>query len=125
MQIEFDVDSKIGEDSVFEGRFVVKGSLRIDGKFEGEALFVEKLHIGAGARVKTNITAASVIIEGIVIGNINADTRILLYPSARVLGDINTPEILIQDGVVMEGKCTICHKDIENTKTFIEKQYDG
>ncbi|RKX86482.1 MAG: polymer-forming cytoskeletal protein [Spirochaetes bacterium] len=119
-----EANSTIGENSFFEGKFAVKGSLRIDGKFEGQALLVDQLQVGASAKVKTNIHATSIVVEGIIIGNITASKRILLLSSARVLGDIKTPELIIQDGVVLEGKCTISHVEIENTKTYIENLYN-
>lgn len=123
MQIEMEANSTIGENSFFEGKFAVKGSLRIDGKFEGQALLVDQLQVGAKAKVKTDIHATSIVVEGIIIGNITASKRILLLSSARVLGNIKTPELIIQDGVVLEGKCTISHIEIGNTKTYIENLY--
>ena len=90
----------------------------------GQALLVDQLQVGASAKVKTNIHATSIVVEGIIIGNITASKRILLLSSARVLGDIKTPELIIQDGVVLEGKCTISHVEIENTKTYIENLYN-
>jgi cytoskeletal protein CcmA (bactofilin family) len=118
-----EVNSTIGENSFFEGRFAVNGNLRIDGKFEGKTLHVDQLEIGPKAKVQTEIYASSVIIKGIVIGNINASRRILLLSTARVLGDIRTPELIIQDGVILEGKCTISHAKIENTKEYLEMLY--
>ena len=47
----------------------------------------------------------------------------LLLSTARVLGDIKTPELIIQDGVVLEGRCTISHTRIDNTKQYIEELY--
>jgi cytoskeletal protein CcmA (bactofilin family) len=123
VQIEVDVNSTIGENSTFEGRFAVKGSLKIDGRFEGETLLVDQLQIGPSAKVKTDISATSVVVEGIVIGNISASRRILLLSTARVLGDLKTPELIIQDGVVLEGRCTISHFKIENTRQYIEDLY--
>ncbi len=124
MQIDLEANSTIGEKSFFEGKFAVKGSLKIDGRFEGEALLVDQLQVGPHARVKTDIHATSVVIEGIIIGNITATKRILLLSTARVLGDLKTPELIIQDGVVLEGKCTISHVEVENTKKYIESLYD-
>ena len=123
MQIDIEANSSIGEQSVFEGRFSVRGSLRIDGTFEGQALQVDQLQIGPKGRVKSNIFATSVVVEGIVIGTIAASRRILLLSSARVLGDLKTPELIIQDGVVLEGKCTISHTQIDNTQAYIESLY--
>ncbi len=123
MQIAIEAETAIGEQSVFEGRFAIKGSLRVDGTFEGEALVVDQLAIGPKGRVRAAITATSVVVEGVIIGNISASRRILLLATARVLGDLKTPELIIQDGVVLEGRCTISHVQIENTPQYIESLY--
>ena len=124
MQIDIEANSAIGEDSFLEGRFLVKGNMRIDGTFEGKALQVDQLQIGAKAKVKTNINATSVVIEGLVIGNISATRRILLLSTARVLGELKTPELIIQDGVILEGRCTISHVRIDDTRAYIESLYE-
>ncbi|MDX9800929.1 MAG: polymer-forming cytoskeletal protein [Spirochaetia bacterium] len=123
MQIDIGAGTVIGANSVFEGRFAVKGNLRIDGRFEGTALRVDQLQVGPEGKVKADVTASNVVVEGIVIGNITASTRILLLSTARVLGDIRTPELIIQDGVVLEGKCTISRMELDSTKDYIEKLY--
>ena len=124
MQIDIEANSTIGENSAFEGRFMVQGNLRIDGTFEGKTLLVDQLQIGEKAKVKTNINATSVVVEGLVIGNVTANRRILLLSTARVLGDLKTPELIIQDGVVLEGRCTISHVRIEDTRAYIESLYE-
>ena len=124
MQIEIKANSTIGENSAFEGRFLVRGNMRIDGTFEGKTLFVDQLQIGEKAKVKTDINATSVVVEGLVIGNVTATRRILLLSSARVLGDLKTPELIIQDGVVLEGRCTISHARIGDTRAYIESLYE-
>ena len=124
MQSDVQVNSTIGSDSYFGGRFLVKGNMRIDGTFEGKVLLVDQLEIGSKARVKTNISATSVVVEGLVIGNIAASRRILLLATARVLGDLKTPELIIQDGVILEGRCTISHVRIDDTQGYIESLYD-
>ncbi|HUI71781.1 MAG TPA: polymer-forming cytoskeletal protein [Spirochaetia bacterium] len=125
MQIDIEANSTIGEESFFEGSYAVRGSLRIDGRFEGQSLFVENLQVGPKGKVRTDIVATSVVVEGVVIGNIISSRRILLLSSARVLGDLKTPELIIQDGVVLEGRCTISHVQIENTPQYIETLYQG
>jgi len=124
MQNNVQVNSTIGTDSYFGGRFLVKGNMRIDGTVAGRVLLVDQLEIGPKARVKTSISATSVVVEGLVIGNISASRRILLLSTARVLGDLKTPELIIQDGVVLEGRCTISHMRIDDTKGYIESLYD-
>ncbi|NMB64474.1 MAG: polymer-forming cytoskeletal protein, partial [Spirochaetes bacterium] len=45
----------IGENSYFSGKFLINGSLRIDGRFEGKYLQADQLYIGPNGKVKTNI----------------------------------------------------------------------
>ena len=116
-------NSTIGAKSFFEGRFMVKGTLRIDGKFEGSMLDVEQLFIGPKGKVKTDIHASNVVIEGMVIGNIIAKNRVFLLPTAKIYGDIRTPELIIQNGVILEGNCHIS-KDLKTgVKELLEKLY--
>ena len=114
----------IGENSYFTGTFLINGSLRIDGRFEGKYLQAEQLYIGRGGKIKTNINAVSVIVEGMIIGNITASSRVLLMPTARILGDIKTPELIIQNGVILEGRCTIANDLKSSARDLIELDYD-
>lgn len=114
----------IGENSYFSGKFIINGSLRIDGRFEGKYLQADQLYIGPNGKVKTNINAVSVIIEGLVIGNINSTNRVLLMPTAKILGDIKTPELIIQNGVLLEGRCTIANDLKISSKDIIESEYE-
>jgi cytoskeletal protein CcmA (bactofilin family) len=124
VQIDIEANSTIGANSFFDGKFMIKGSMRIDGRFEGQVLLVDQLQIGPKARIKTDITATSVVVEGLVLGNINASRRVLLLSTARVLGEIKTPELIIQDGVILEGRCTISHVQIDNAREYIKSLYE-
>jgi cytoskeletal protein CcmA (bactofilin family) len=114
----------IGENSYFSGRFLINGSLRIDGRFEGKYLQADQLYIGPTGKIRTNINAVSVIVEGLVIGNINASNRVLLMPTAKIYGDLKTPELIIQNGVILEGRCTISNDLKSSAKDLIEQEYD-
>ncbi len=115
----------IGENSFFEGKFMVNGGIRIDGKFEGEILKVSHVTIGVKGKVRSNISALSVVVEGVLIGNIDAKVRVILLPTSRVYGDITTPEIIIQQGVIFEGKIKIAQDKNLPVKEEIEKIYRG
>lgn len=114
----------IGENSYFTGRFLINGSLRIDGRFEGKYLQADQLYIGPTGKIKTSINAVSVIVEGLVIGNINASSRVLLMPTSKIYGDIKTPELIIQNGVILEGRCTISNDLKSSARELIESEYE-
>jgi cytoskeletal protein CcmA (bactofilin family) len=119
------INSTIGEGSVFEGKFYISGSLKIDGKFEGEIKTDEELVVGENGKVKTDSYAKSVVIAGTVVGNITAENEVRLLESAKVLGDITAPSISIQRGVVAQGKVTITGMNKKDPKKYIEEIYSG
>ena len=47
----------------------------------------------------------------------------MLLPTARILGDIRTPELIIQNGVILEGRCIISNDLNQSAKTLIESLY--
>lgn len=118
-----DSNSTIGEGSVFEGKFYISGSLRIDGKFEGEIKTDEELVVGPTGKVKTNINAKSVVIAGTVIGNITAEKEVTLMDTAKVSGDIETPILTINKGVITHGHITITGGQKGNIKKLIDDSY--
>ncbi len=117
-------DNVLGENSFFSGNFNINGSLRVDGRFEGKQLQAEQLYIGRTGKVRTNVSAVTVMVEGLIIGNISASTRVHLMPTARILGDIKTPELIIHNGVILEGRCTISNDLRASSKSVIESEYE-
>jgi cytoskeletal protein CcmA (bactofilin family) len=83
-----------------------KDSLRIQGKFEGEIDSMGRLIIDDQAVVNARrIRASSVVVGGVVHGDIEAVDRLEMLPSAKVYGNVRTSRLRIGDGVVFEGKC--------------------
>ena len=68
-----EVHTLLGKGSEFEGKLTFEGQVRIDGKFNGQIITKDVLVIGDGARVKAEINAGTVIINGTVEGNVRAD----------------------------------------------------
>ena len=125
MRVNFAANTTIGEGSRFEGRCAVYGNLRIDGRFVGPALQVEQLYVGPSGRVKTDIVADVVVVEGVVVGNINAANRVLLLATARVMGDLLAPELNLQDGAILAGACSIGPVHGEDARRLIRDLYEG
>lgn len=118
-------NSIIGEGSYFKGEFTLKGTLRVEGCYEGDKLEVDNVIIGQTGKVKSNIKSIAAVIEGIVVGNIEASSRVMLMPTSRVLGEIRTPELIIQNGVMLEGLCVIAPNLQTNPKETILSLYNS
>ncbi|GEM_PF-1761409 len=119
------VNSIIGEGSVFEGKFLIHGSLLINGRFEGEIKTDDTLIIGETGRVKTDIVARRVIVGGTLIGNIKASQEVVLQETGRVLGDITAPKVTQAQGIVFQGKMIITGNQKKPAKNIIEEAFTG
>jgi cytoskeletal protein CcmA (bactofilin family) len=87
----------------FEGKLSFLGAVRISGVFRGEIYTPDTLIIGEGARVQGKIQAGTVIISGEVSGEIRARYRVEIQKPAIFRGDIHTPSLRVEDGVIFEG----------------------
>jgi len=118
------LNSLIGENSVFEGKFYIAGSLRIDGKFEGEVKTEEELIVGETGKVKTDIYAKRVTVAGTVIGNIDAEEEVKLLSIGKVLGNVTAPKVYIETGVMIKGEVKIHSGQKANLESIILDTYN-
>ncbi|MFO7155023.1 MAG: polymer-forming cytoskeletal protein [Pseudomonadota bacterium] len=101
-----EINALLGRGSSFEGKLSFEGTVRIEGAFSGEIHTNDTLVIGQGADVKAQIFAGNVIVSGgTVTGNIHAKHMIELEKEATVRGDLETPALRIEKGVIFQGSC--------------------
>jgi len=60
--------------------------------------------VGEGAKVSAEITCGTIIIHGEVTGNVKARTAVEMHAPAKVHGNVETPALMIERGVVFEGQ---------------------
>lgn len=106
-----EVQAHLGRGSRIEGTLTFQGSVRIDGQVEGQVDAKDTVIVGESASVVAQINAGTIIIKGSVTGDLTAAKRVELRSPARVLGNIVTPSLVIQDGVVFEGHCSMAGAD--------------
>jgi len=99
-----DLNALLGRGSEFEGKLTFEGTVRIDGKFTGTIVTNDVLVVGEGAKVSAEITCGSIVVHGEINGNIKARTLVELHQPARVRGNVETPALMIEKGVIYEGQ---------------------
>lgn len=108
-----DLRSIIDVGTTIKGDIETEGSIRIGGILIGNVKAKGKLVMGSQASVIGNIMAENADIEGKVEGNMQITQRLELKPSARVIGDIKTTRLVIDEGAIFDGACHMGNKELE------------
>ena len=97
----------LGKGSRVTGKLSFEGPVRIEGHVDGEIVSQDTLTIGESAVVTATITGNSVVIHGRVTGDVTARKRLEIRAPGKLIGNIVTPSLVIHEGVVFEGQCTM------------------
>ena len=129
-----DARAYLDSGSRISGKLSFDGPTRIDGQVDGEITCKDSLTIGESAVVTAQIRAASIIVAGKVSGDIIASQRIEIRPSAKVIGNLTAPVLVVHEGALFEGHCvmqpeasqsakvTVFAKDERGTVAGVQKQ---
>ncbi len=98
----------IGKGVTISGQINSKEDLIIDGEIDGTIEAHEhKVTIGPNGKVKAGIKAKDIVVLGAVQGNIEATDKTEIKKDARLVGDIKTARIQIEDGAMFKGSIDI------------------
>lgn len=113
------VTGVIDQGCEFEGKLCFQGTVRIGGVFRGEIFTPDTLIVGEGARVHGQIDAGTVIISGEVHGSVKAKHRVEIHRPAIFRGDILTPSLSVDEGVIFEGSSKMVHAPLIPARSFL------
>jgi cytoskeletal protein CcmA (bactofilin family) len=90
------------------GQIFSREDLYVDGELEGTVEALEhKLTIGPNGTLKAGVKAREVVVLGSIQGNVEAADKIEIRKDARLVGDIRTARIIIEDGAYFKGSIDI------------------
>jgi len=107
-----EIETLIGKETTFKGNISSKGTIRIDGQFEGDISTTGNIMVGDNAIITAQVTALNATIAGTVYGNVDISEKLELLPSARMYGDIKVGILTISAGATFKGAC-IMRQDME------------
>jgi len=121
-----EIKAFLGEGTDFKGILTFEGTVRIDGQMEGEIFTKDTLVIGETAVVNAEINVNNIAISGVVRGNINATGKIEVHRPGKLFGNVKTPCLFIEEGVIFEGNCSMAKSVGEDNRVsaLISKKDD-
>jgi cytoskeletal protein CcmA (bactofilin family) len=93
--------------SHIKGELQFEDEFRVDGKVTGKVTSKGDLILGEGGEVDGEVVVGRVFVSGTLRGSVDASRQIEISPGGRVFADVNTPSLVIQDGAIFEGSCSM------------------
>jgi cytoskeletal protein CcmA (bactofilin family) len=101
------VDSFLGDRSRLEGTLTFNGTLTLHGKFKGRIKGGEEVVLGIDSASEAEVEAERVAVHGKLLGRVTAARKVEIHGKAEVEADIVTPTLVIHEGALIEGKCSM------------------
>jgi len=119
-----EISAFIGLGTDFKGELTFEGVIRLDGRFSGKIKSNGTLIIGDTANVTAEIDVDTVVVSGEVHGNILARNRVEFHAPAKHFGNLCSPIVIIDEGVVFEGHCRMAEAggNLDKKITLITKE---
>jgi len=103
----------LGKSVIVKGQILSREDLTIDGEVEGTIEMQEhRLTIGPNGKVRASVKAREVIVLGTLHGNVETGDRIDIRKEAKLVGDIRTARIVIEDGAYFKGNVDIVRAEV-------------
>ncbi len=104
------LESFIGVNSIFKGDIDTKGTLRIDGRMEGN-VNADWVVFGEKACLNGDVTARGIIVGGKIEGNLKAKEIVEIKSKGQVSGDICTNKLTVVEGGMFDGKSAMTKEE--------------
>ena len=115
----------VGHGTTLTGETEFHAMLRVDGHLIGTvASEAGTLIIGTNGQVDANIMVAAAMINGTVNGDVIASEKLQLGRTARVMGNIQSPRLIIEEGAILEGSCSMLKARETHEEEAAAAQYE-
>jgi len=101
------IETLIGQQCYIIGSLTSNGLLKIDGSIDGDLICEDDVMLGETGHIKGNTICNNAYINGIINGNISCKNTLTIESYGKVRGDISVKKLLISEGGILEGNCTM------------------
>jgi len=106
----------IGKSVMIKGQIFSREDLTIDGEIDGSVeLHEHRLTVGPNGKLQAGVKAREVVVLGTIHGNVEASDKIDIRKDAKLVGDIKTARIVIEDGAYFKGSIDIARPEVART----------
>ncbi len=99
-----EINAFLGASTEYQGKLSFQGAVRIDGNFKGEIESEGSLIVGKDATIEGTVEVGELVNSGLFKGKIVAKRKVTIHREGKLLGDIFTPILNVEEGAVIDGK---------------------
>lgn len=96
-----------GKGLIIRGEVAGEGDVQVQGQVEGKITLTGTVVIEEGARVQADISAAEIVVAGVVRGNLMASGKVELSPTGHLIGDIRSKALIVREGAAVSGTISV------------------
>lgn len=100
-----EIKAFLGEGTEFKGVLTFQGTVRVDGRLEGEVVGDDLLIVGEAGVLRAKVEVGSLVSNGRIEGDIRAKKRVELLASSTIVGKISAPCLVVMEGATLNGTC--------------------
>ena len=104
------IETLIGEGTLIEGDVKGINSLLVNSTVTGNVSTENTIRVGTTGIIKGNVKANSALIGGVIEGDLDAEKSAVLGPKSRLMGDLKTARLKIEEGATFEGRSVMLAK---------------
>lgn len=113
MQNHDDTDTIIGPSVKVDGNFKSDGNIIVEGMVQGSVKTKSNLTVGQSAKIKAEVEATNLYLSGEIKGNVKVYEKADLKSNAKILGNLETKLLSVEEGAIINGKCIMMPESAE------------
>lgn len=117
-----EIETIIGPSVKVKGNFSTRGNVKIEGELEGSLKTEGNLMVGKNAKIIATVAANNATVSGEIKGNVKIKGLLELDSTAKIIGDLETKEINVAKGAIINGRLAVGAVSPETIKTPLKTE---
>lgn len=102
-----DLNGFLDAGSFIDGALHFEDTFRLDGRLRGRIVSKGDLVVGEHGEVEAEIEVGRIFVSGTVRGKVTAKHRVEIAAGGKMLADLETPSLVVEDGAILQGQCNM------------------
>lgn len=118
-----ELNAFLGVGTEYRGKLDFVGTVRIDGRFEGEISTDGDLILGRKAYIKGVVRVGRLTSCGTIEGDVVVKEKAILEKTSSLTGSLNTPSLMVESGAIVEGNIVMTKEGVTASSKVVAADF--